>query len=91
MRLVDVFASLLGLEQVGVDDIFFLIGGNSLLGMQLIAQLTEIFGIDFPLRALFDAPTARQLAAEIERRILVKLQAMSDDEAQYILKEVYGA
>jgi phthiocerol/phenolphthiocerol synthesis type-I polyketide synthase E len=40
------------LEQVGVDDNFFLIGGNSLLGMQLIAQLTEIFGIDFPLRAL---------------------------------------
>jgi acyl carrier protein len=75
------------LEQVGVDDNFFLIGGNSLLGMQLIAQLTEIFGIDFPLRALFDAPTVRQLAAEIERCILVKLQTMSDDEARHLLEE----
>ena len=90
-RLVNIVAPLLGLGQVGIDDNFFLIGGNSFMGMQLLVQLADVFGIDFPLRTLFDTPTVRQLAAEIERLMLVKLQAMSDDEARYLLEEVYGA
>jgi amino acid adenylation domain-containing protein len=86
-RLVEIVASLLGVEQVGIDENFFLIGGNSLTGMQLTTQVDEIFGIHLPLRTLFDAPTVRQLAAEIERLILVQLQTMSDDEAQSLLEE----
>jgi amino acid adenylation domain-containing protein len=89
-RLVDIVAPLLGLEQVGIDDNFFLIGGNSLMGVQLVMQVVDVFGIDFLLRTLFDTPTVRQLAAGIERLMLVKLQAMSDDEARYLLEEVYG-
>lgn len=87
IRLVEIVASLLSLKQVGIDDNFFLIGGNSLMGMQLLAQLSDVFGIDVPTRSLLDAPTVRQLAAEIERLILVKLEAMSDDEIQLLLKE----
>jgi amino acid adenylation domain-containing protein len=90
IRLVEIVAPLLGLEQVGIDDNFFLIGGNSLMGMQLLAQLSVVFGIDFPTRTLLDAPTVRQLAAEIERLILVKLEAMSEDEVQLILEERYS-
>jgi amino acid adenylation domain-containing protein len=90
-RLVAIVAPLLRLQRVGIDDNFFLIGGNSLMGMQLVAQVAEVFGIDFPLRTLFNAPTVRQLAAEIERLILVRLQTMDEDEARYLLKEVSGA
>ena len=90
IRLVEIAAPLLGLEQVGIDDNFFLIGGNSLLGMQLLAQLSDVFGIDMPTRTLLDAPTVRGLAAEIERLILAKLEVMSNDEAQQMLEEGFG-
>ena len=63
-------AALLHVERVGIDDNFFLLGGHSMLGAQLIAWITETFGLELPLRTLFDAPTIRQLAAEIEQRLI---------------------
>jgi len=84
-RLAAIVAPLLGLEQVGVDDNFFLLGGHSLLGTQVIARVHDTFGVDLPLRGLFDAPTVTELAVEIERLILATLEAMSDEEAQRLL------
>lgn len=66
-RVIAIVAELLGLEQVGVNDNFFFLGGHSLLGTQLIARARDSFGIDLPLRTVFDSPTASQLSAEIER------------------------
>ncbi len=62
-----IVSELLGLEQVGVNDNFFFLGGHSLLGTQLIARARDSFGIELPLRTVFDSPTASQLSAEIER------------------------
>ena len=84
-RVAEIVASLLGLEQVGRDDNFFLLGGHSLLGTQVIARVHDTFGVDLPLRGLFDAPTVAELAAEIERLILATLEAMSDEEALSLL------
>ncbi len=84
-KIASIVASLLKLEQVGIDDNFFMLGGHSLMGTQLIAQVTETFGITLALRSLFDAPTVRQLATEVEERVLVKLAAMSDEEARQLL------
>ena len=84
-RVAEIVASLLGLEQVGRDDNFFLLGGHSLLGTQVIARVADTFGVDLPLRGLFDAPTVAELAVEIERLILAKLEAMSDEEVQRML------
>jgi acyl carrier protein len=64
-----VVATLLGLPEVGVDDNFFLMGGHSLLGTQVISRVREIFGVKLTLRSLFDAPTVAQLCNEIERRL----------------------
>jgi acyl carrier protein len=83
--LAEIVAGLLGLEQVGRDDNFFLLGGHSLLGTQVIARVADTFGVDLPLRGLFDAPTVAELAVEIERLILAKLEAMSDEEARRLL------
>lgn len=80
-RLADFVATLLHLDQVGLDDNFFLLGGHSLLGTQLIARIADSLGVELTLRTLFEAPTVRQLAAEVEQRILATLQAMSVDEA----------
>jgi hypothetical protein len=76
----------LHLAQVGIDENFFMLGGHSLLGTQLIAQIAATFGVSLSLRMLFNAPTVRELAAEIERSILAKLQVMSDEEVQHLLQ-----
>ncbi len=86
-RLVGIVAPLLNLEQVGIDENFFTLGGHSLLGTQLITKITTTFGVVLFLKNLFDAPTIRQLAAEIERLILAKLEKMSDEEAQELLEQ----
>ncbi|HEV2661010.1 MAG TPA: amino acid adenylation domain-containing protein, partial [Ktedonobacteraceae bacterium] len=62
-----IVASLLQVEEVGVEDNFFLLGGHSMLGAQLVVQVANTFGVDLSLRTLFEAPTVRQLSAEIER------------------------
>ena len=66
-RVVAILAELLGIKKVGVHDNFFFLGGHSLLGTQLIARARDSFGIELPLRTVFDSPTASQLSAEIER------------------------
>ena len=68
-RVVAILAQLLGVQQVGVHDNFFFLGGHSLLGTQLIARARDSFGIELPLRTVFDSPTASQLSAEIERML----------------------
>lgn len=70
-----ILAPLLGLEQVSVQANFFLLGGHSLLGTQLIAWLRDRFDIELSLKALFEAPTVAAIAGEVERLILEKLDA----------------
>jgi len=77
--------TLLKVDHVGLDDNFFMLGGHSLLGTQLIARLAETFDIELKLRALFEAPTIRLLAAKVERQIIERLETMSDEEALRLL------
>jgi amino acid adenylation domain-containing protein len=67
LRVGEIVAELLNLEEIGLDDNFFLLGGHSLLGAQLIARLHSTFGVEISLRSLFEAPTVSALSAEIER------------------------
>jgi amino acid adenylation domain-containing protein len=80
-----ILARLLNLEDVDVEENFFALGGHSLLGAQLIARLRETFGIEMPLRVIFEAPTVADLSAEVDRLLLAKVQRMSDDEVEHLL------
>jgi len=73
-ELVKILAPLLKLERVGVNDNFFLLGGHSLLGTQVIARVSETFGVDLTLLKLFDHPTVAEMSAEIENLILAKVE-----------------
>jgi hypothetical protein len=73
------------LERVGVKDNFFYLGGNSLFGTQVIARLRDAFHVDISLLKLFDHPTVADLAAEVERLMVAKLDAMSEEEAQRLV------
>ena len=84
-EVAQIIRAVLKQEEVGPDDNFFMLGGHSLLGAQVIANVSRTFAVDLPLRALFNAPTVRLLAVEVEARIIAKLEAMSEEEVlQYL-------
>ncbi|MBF6303074.1 non-ribosomal peptide synthetase, partial [Nocardia amamiensis] len=62
----EVFADLLGVPRVGVDDDFFELGGNSLVATQVTARLSAALNTDIGVRVLFEAPTVAALAARVE-------------------------
>jgi amino acid adenylation domain-containing protein len=89
-KVSDIAAKLLGLEQVGVGDNFLLIGGHSLFCTQLTARIRETFGVDLPLRSVFESPTSAQLAQQIETVLATKIGAMGADEVQHALIQAHS-
>jgi amino acid adenylation domain-containing protein len=76
--LAGLWSEILGVDPVGRNDDFFDLGGHSLLATQLVARLREVFGAEVPLRAVFQAPSLADLAAEIDA-IVAELAAKRED------------
>jgi amino acid adenylation domain-containing protein len=90
------WADVLGVPRVGIDDDFFALGGHSLLATQIVAKLCSEFSIDLPLHSLFSTPTVRGLSATVVElagggddpetaELLAKLEGLSDEEAERLL------
>jgi amino acid adenylation domain-containing protein len=63
--LADVWAELLGIEEPAPGDDFFTLGGHSLLATQLVSRVRGLFGVELPLRRVFEHPTLQALAQQI--------------------------
>jgi amino acid adenylation domain-containing protein len=104
--LARIWSQVLGVQDLGVHDNFFDLGGHSIVGIQLLAQVERQLGRKLPLNALFQAPTVAQLATmlgkEEQPRELEYLAIMQDkgdlppmfcvhgDEANYFLPKYLG-
>jgi acyl transferase domain-containing protein len=65
-HVVAIWKEMLGVRDIGLDDNFFELGGHSLLGTGVLSRIRKQYGITVPLRALFEAPTVRELANHVD-------------------------
>lgn len=63
--LAEIWAEVLGVARVGIDDNFFDLGGDSVLATQVVARAREVFQTELPLRSLFESPTVAGLVKNI--------------------------
>jgi acyl carrier protein len=66
-RIAKIWQDVIGLEQIGVLDNFFEIGGDSLIALQLVGRIRKAFAVELPLRTLFDTPTVAGLAFSLQK------------------------
>lgn len=88
-RIAVIWQELLGIEQVGIDDNFFDLGGHSLIATQLVSQLRQDFQIELSLRCIFESPTVAELASVIEEILIGELEQLTEDEAENLVSNIY--
>jgi acyl carrier protein len=99
--IAEIWQGFLGIQQIGVQDNFFDLGGHSLIAIQIMSRLREAFHVDLPLRSIFETPTIAQLAAVVAQKRaedqqvaparIVPRQAPSIDELLLNLESVSDA
>ena len=97
--LAGVWGEVLGVDQVGIHDNFFEIGGHSILAIQVTSRLRDIFQSEFPLRSFLEAPTIAEFAGTMTRNaqeaarvqriaeLALSIAGYSDEEAQVMLDD----
>jgi amino acid adenylation domain-containing protein len=83
----EIFADILGISTVGVNEGFFELGGNSLRAMQLLSRIRDTFGVELDVPMIFQAPTPAALAEVLRDRYGVSDAGLEDDA---LLAELEG-
>lgn len=90
LAVAQAWANTLGLVEVGLDDDYFALGGNSLLAMQLTARLRRTFGLSLPMSAILDRPTPGEQAAWLGNELTRYIDALDDEEVDRLLTRMAG-
>jgi amino acid adenylation domain-containing protein len=98
--LVKIWAEVLELDQIGIHDNFFDLGGHSLTAFRVISRVIQTFQLKLPIKLLFDSPTVAEMALVIAgnqaelvthdelERMLSEVKSISDEEAQRRVDEI---
>jgi acyl carrier protein len=86
--IVQLVGDLLGLDEVGADDGFLDLGGDSLLAIRLLARVNEAFGIDVTAEDFFAEPTVRGLALVVERLLTQLVESLDQAEVSALLADI---
>ena len=84
-HLAKIWGEVLSIEQVGIHDNFFDLGGHSLAASRVISRAIQTFGLELPVNALFDAPTVARMAIIVEQN---RAKPANDAELERMLREV---
>ncbi|HEX8650761.1 MAG TPA: amino acid adenylation domain-containing protein [Pyrinomonadaceae bacterium] len=88
--LATIWRETLGLEQVGVHDNFFEVGGDSLLAIRIATQVRQTFQIELPLRDFVVSPTIAELSALIVEILTRQVEELTEEQAQESLETPTG-
>jgi len=88
--LADVWLDVLRVERVGANDNFFYLGGHSMLAAQVISRIINIFGVEIPLRSLFERPTIAEFSEVIEDALIEQIEALNDEEVRTLIGDQPG-
>ena len=83
-----IWMEVLGIDDLGVHENFFDIGGTSLPALQIVARCEQAFDIELPLARFFGEPTVAGLAETIEFILVEQLEALSEEEAERALESL---
>jgi acyl carrier protein len=93
--LAEIWAQVLSLDRVGIHDDFFELGGHSLAATRIVSRIVEKFGVELPVKSLFQSPTIADMARvmvigtgepasdEELKRLLAEIESMSEEEAKH--------
>src|SRR6202000_887755 len=68
-KLIQIFQRVLGRDAVGLDDDFLDLGGDSILAIELMAEIEQVFGRELPMTTIYDAPSVREWAVLIAEQV----------------------
>jgi acyl carrier protein len=96
-KLAKIWAEVLGIDELGIYDNFFDLGGHSLTATRIVSLVLKQFQLEIPLRSLFESPTIAQMGEVIAEyqgkqidvgeldRLLTEIETMTEGEAQKLL------
>ncbi|MEQ8973601.1 MAG: SDR family oxidoreductase [Coleofasciculus sp. C1-SOL-03] len=87
-KLADIWQQVLGVEPVGIYDNFFDLGGDSLIGIQLVSQIRTQFQLELSIRHVFESPCVADLALVIEEMIIEELEKITEDSTKELISMI---
>ena len=84
-QIAAIWQKMLGFQQIGIQDNFFEVGGDSLVGMRIMNQLSKAFEVDLSMHLLFMMPTVEGMAEVIKQK---QMELRDDEQLAEVLKNV---